>query len=56
MPATASDAQSVARVPKRATARPASGVVRIEGAKTKYTKPSAIIERPSGARTNTKFT
>ena len=55
-PAIAKPAHSVRCVPKRCTARPASGVVKIDGRKTKYTKPSCMEPSDSGARVSTKLT
>ena len=54
--ATASAPTKVRRVPQRATARPASGVVTSEGRNTKYTRPSAIGVSAIGGRASTKFT
>ena len=53
---TAKAPQNVGLVPKRSRVSPASGVVTIDGEKTKYTNPSAIASSPKGARTRTKFT
>ena len=46
----------VARVPQRWTAWPASGVVKIDGRNTKYTKPSCMGLRDNGGRVSTKLT
>ncbi len=54
--ASPSDVHSVGRVPRRWTALPAMGVVKIDGKKTKYTMPSVIGARAKGGPTSTKFT
>ena len=55
-PASASAPQKVDLVPNRCTTSPATGVVNIDGRKTKYTKPSCIGLIASGSRAKTKFT
>ena len=54
--ATASEPHMVGRVPRRATALPAKGVVTIDGKNTKYTRPSVIVLIISGDCTSTKLT
>ena len=49
-PASPSDIQNVGRTPSHPTARPASGVVRTAGSKTKYTNPSSIGLVMNGGR------